>query len=330
MPRVPFAKATHLNGVFFMQNDWAITNVTLKFSFGEINFFKKIFPLMVLNSHFTKLPNDPDKTYHTLKELPDGVQGALIRSHPTRISLPSLKFMGRIIRYVPNQYEHYYVDLTGSFADYLKGFSSKSRATLGRKIRKFETFSEGKTLWREFREPWDMKEFHMLAREVSKKTYQEKLLDMGLPSRQEFIVRITELASEGLARGYILFHGENPIAYLYCPIKNGILFYEYLGYEPEFRSWSPGTVLQYLVLEKLFNEGDFRIFDFTEGDGSHKRAFSTGSVRCADVYYFRATIKNLSILSIHRGLAALSRNTTKIFDLLRIKDLAKKFIRSHA
>jgi CelD/BcsL family acetyltransferase involved in cellulose biosynthesis len=175
-----------------------------------------------------------------------------------------------------------------------------------------------------------MKEFHTLAREVSRKTYQEKLLDMGLPSSQEFIKRLSELASAGLARGYILFHDEVPIAYLYCPIKDGILFYEYLGYDPEFSSWSPGTVLQFLVFEKLFNEGGFQMFDFTEGSAPHKKKFSTGSVQCADIYYFRATIKNFSILSIHFGLAVLSRNTAKILDLLKIKDLTKKFIRSHS
>ena len=313
-----------------MQDIWIIKNVQLKFLFGEILFFKIVSPLMVLDRHFTKLTNDPDNTFLTLKKLPKGVQGALIRSHPTKIFLPPLKSMGKMIRYVPNQYGRYYVDLTGSFADYLKGFSSKSRATLRRKIRKFEQFSGGNIFWREFRESGNMKKFHTLARNVSKKTYQEKLLNMGLPSNQEFIEQMTELASADLARGYILFHGGDPISYLYCPIEDGILFYEYLGYDPEFSCWSPGTVLQTLVLEKLFNEGGFRMFDFTEGNAPHKKTFSTGSVQCADVYYFRASMKNFSILSIHFGLAALSRNTAKFLDRLRIKDLAKKFIRSHA
>ena len=43
---------------------------------------------------------------------------------------------------------------------------------------------------------------------------------------------MVELARRDLVRGFILFHGDNPIAYLYTPAPDGFLVYEYLGYDP--------------------------------------------------------------------------------------------------
>ena len=121
--------------------------------------------------------------------------------------------------------------------------------------------------------------------------------------------------------------GASPIAYIFCPVRDGILFYNYLGYDPEFRDWSPGTILQYLVLERLFSEGKFKMFDFTDGEGPHKEFFSTGNTWCADVYFLRRTVRNLLLLRLHSGLKTLSGATVKALDRLGVKSQIKKFIR---
>jgi CelD/BcsL family acetyltransferase involved in cellulose biosynthesis len=98
--------------------------------------------------------------------------------------------------------------------------------------------------------------------------------------------------------------GDRPISYLFCSAQAEVLLYRHFGYDPEFGRWSPGTVPQYLALERLFAEGRFRLFDFTAG--AHKQFFSTGSTRCADLYFFRRTPRNLLLLGLHAGAVVCS------------------------
>lgn len=310
-----------------MIDPWVATPVRLEYLLGEIPLFVIKFPGLEFDGHFTSLTTDLDETRPPIARLSPEVEAIFIRSHPINGEMPRLERLPEAIRYVPAQYHRYYVDLRSSFQEYLNKFSAKSRATLQRKVRKFSEFCGGAIPWREFSRPEEIEEFYRLAREVSKKTYQEKLLNFGLPENGEFKQELFEMAGRDLVRGYILFSGAEPIAYLFCPMRDGILFYRYLGYDPEFRNWSPGTVLQHLALERLFSEGKFKMFDFTEGAGPHKEFFSTGNIRCADVYFLRRTMRNLLLLKLHSGLRTLSSTTVRVLERLGVKSQIKKLIR---
>jgi hypothetical protein len=311
-------------------NSWVEKPLQLKFLLGEIHLSSVTLPALVLNVHFSRLPDDPAELALPFEKFSAHLEAILIRSHPVQRAFPRLSLLPPAIRYIPDQYRRYYIDLQGSFQDYLKGFSAKSRSTLVRKVRKFAELSGGQLSWREYRNPADMAIFYRLAREVSRKTYQERLLDVGLPDDDRFREEMLNLAAFDSARGYILFAAEKPAAYLFCPVQEDILLYQYVGYDPEYRRWSPGTVLQYVVLESLFAEGRFRMFDFTEGEGAHKEFFATASVRCADIYFFRRAWRNLLLLGLHYGLSSLSDTTVKALHLLGLKARLKRFFRSKA
>ena len=90
---------------------------------------------------------------------------------------------------------------------------------------------------------------------MAKKTYQEKLLDAGIPESERFVREMESLAAQDQVRAYILFDRERPVSYLYCPVEDGTLIYAYLGYDPDYMKLSVGTVLQWLAVEQLFGEG---------------------------------------------------------------------------
>jgi CelD/BcsL family acetyltransferase involved in cellulose biosynthesis len=207
-----------------------------------------------------------------------------------------------------------------TFEEYLAKFSSKSRATLRAKARKFPD-------WRSYSSPDEMADFHRIARAISERTYQEKLHDAGLPASAAFLDEARRLAAEDRVRAYLLFHEGRAVAYLYCPVHDGVLVYEYLGYDPEFAKLSPGTALQYLALEKLFAEGRYRLFDFTQGEGSHKEYFSNGSVFCADIYWFPATLGNRLRVRAHHGLDRFSGRVVALLDRMGLKERVKRWLR---
>ena len=167
-----------------------------------------------------------------------------------------------------------------------------------------------------------------MAREVSAHSYQEKLFDAGLPKSENFQQQMLDLAEKSQIKAYLLFHNKKPIAYLYLPISGTSLLYQHLGYLNDYSKWSPGTVLQWLVLEKLFAEHEYKQFDFTGGEGSHKEFFATGYEYCADIYFLKATLINKAIIYSHYMLDELSGGLVHILDQFGLKNKIKKIIRS--
>jgi CelD/BcsL family acetyltransferase involved in cellulose biosynthesis len=103
------------------------------------------------------------------------------------------------------------------------------------------------------------------------------------------------LASRDGVRAWLLFLGGKPISYLYAPAEGETLVYAYLGYDPEFAELSPGTVLQMEALREAMGEGRFKLFDFTEGEGQHKRQFASGEIECLDLLLVRRGLGNLAV-----------------------------------
>src|SRR4051794_20669082 len=255
------------------------------------------------------------------------LDGLFFGSYPTEQELPKLAFQTGYLRFVRSAYRRFVVDLHGSFEDYEKKFSSKTRSTLRKKVRKFAEISGGTNDWKVYRTVAEIEEFFRLALPLSARTYQDKLMDAGLPGSAEFRAHARELAEADQARAYLLFHAGKPVAYVFCPVVDGALIYEYVGYDPEFRESSPGTVLQYLLLESLFQEQKFDIFDFTEGEGPHKELFATDSIRCADIFYFKPSPRNILVVTSQAGLSSLSRGTVNVLKKAGIDKRVKQMIR---
>lgn len=309
---------------------WSRQSINFTARFGEIKLITWSLSAYVLKTHFTELSACPAVPTELSELFGDSANVVVTRSHPIESSLPKLNILPQAIQYIPTSYRRYWVVLDGSFENYLKKFSAKSRNTLSRKIKKFTEFSGGETDWKEYCRPEDMHEFHQLAVEVSRKTYQERLLDCGLPSDQQFRENMLELAAADNVRGYILFHQKKPIAYIYCPVHEEIALYEYVGHDPEYQRWSPGTLLQYYALQCLFASGHIKIFDFTEGEGEHKAFFATHAQYCADIYYFRRAWCNLAKIILHAGSDEVSRGIVWVLEELGVKAIVKKLFRSRA
>lgn len=275
---------------------WQYRPVPFKFQLSDWTVFSVPIRLQVrAASLFSQTQSDADLAPPT-RELQAGSQGFLIRGLPTSRELPEIARKGDFFCYAPLQYQHCYIDFSLSFDDYQRKFSSKTRSTINRKIRKYAEHCGGTTHWKTYQRPEEMRDFFRAARVVSKLTYQERLLDAGIPESEEFICQAESLAAQEQVRAYALFHGERPVAYLYCPAHDGVLIYSYLGYDPAYLQWSVGTVLQWLAVEQLFGESRFRYLDFTEGDSDHKRLFATHHRQCANVFLIKSTLKNTVVI----------------------------------
>lgn len=291
----------------------AATPASLKLSLGRRTLWR--FERLLIRRRLT-LEEGLAGHLPALPPLPDDAAGYQLTALPVAAQA-GLKAVAPGLRsFVRQLYPRSYAALDGDFEAYLQGFSAKSRATLRRKVRKLAPLDI-----RCFRAPDEMAAFHRDARAVSALSYQERQLGAGLPDGEAALAALRALAARDAVRGWVLYIGGAPAAYLHAPAEGETLLYAHLGYDPAFAQLSPGTVLQFEAMRQLMAERRFRWFDFTEGDGQHKRLWATASIDCADLLLLRPTAANLFAGHVLGGFdrgVALAKRAARACKLERV------------
>jgi len=213
-------------------------------------------------------------------------RAVVVSAMPVGKRFATMCFDRGALRYAARYGDRYVVDLQGSFADYIKKFSKKSRGNLQRAAKKFAKSDDAAPSILEFRSPSEITGFRDIAIAISRASYKSGL-GWGFQEDQDFARKIELDAVAGRVRGYVLMSGREPAAYVFCRIDHDVIVYKHIGYDERFAQSSPGTVLLYLMLQRLFEEGEFRLLDF---DGteyySYKEFFATRAINCARLFWF--------------------------------------------
>lgn len=259
-----------------------------------------------------------------LPPLPDGAEGYAVTSLP-EAQLPAIvAASGGMLPCVRQRYTRYYTDLSIGFEAWFAGLSGNARSQLKRKAKKIASETGGTLDVRRFTSPDELDAFHDVARRISLRTYQERLLGSGLPDDPAFFAAMHALAAAGQVRAWLLYIAAEPAAYLYCPIDGDTVIYAHVGHDPAFNDRSPGAVLQLVAMQDLFDEGRFATFDFTEGEGQHKRQFATGGAACLDLLLLRPTLANRAIMVALAGFDSAVATAKKAVTRLGLARLAKR------
>lgn len=306
---------------------WEYRQVPFKFQLGDWTLFRIMCPMQVRAVKLIDRTPPAERLLPPTDPLTADSQGFSVRALQIATEQPKVSTSGDYLCYTQLQYRHCFIDLGLSFEDYQKKFSSKTRSTINRKLKKYAEHCGGSIPWKAYKTPAEMREFFKLAREVSTKTYQEKLLDAGVPDSEEFVSEMETLAGENRVRAYILFDGPRPVAYLYCPVDDGVLIYAYLGYDPAYMKMSVGTVLQWIAVEQMFAGSCFKFFDFTEGQSEHKHLFATHEIQCANVIFLKKSLRNKALIYSHLFMGWLSKWLGDSLAKLGLKARIKHFIR---
>jgi len=244
--------------------------------------------------------------------------GFLVTSLPESVSL---RWPG--ISFVRQRYVRYHVDLAAGVDAWRAGLTGQARATLKRKARKLATANGGLLDVRRYRTPVELAAFHPLARAVSATTYQERLMGAGLPADP---AHGGEAAARDEVRAWLLFLHERPIAYLWCRADGDTLRYEHVGHDPAHNALSPGSVLLGEALDDLFGDR-FHRFDFTEGEGQHKRSLASGGIACRDLLLLRPTLANRAAVMAVGGFDAAMRIAARVARAPALAGLARRIRR---
>jgi CelD/BcsL family acetyltransferase involved in cellulose biosynthesis len=180
-----------------------------------------------------------------------------------------------------------------------------------------------------------MQTFREIAIGISRRSYKKEL---GWEFREDesFARQLENDTNACLVRGYVLYFRNEPAAYVFCRIDHDVVIYKHLGNDERFIQYSPGAALLYLLLERLFEEGDSRLFDF---DGMehipYKEFFATRVLPCGRVMWFPLTVSNTALVAGHWIITAAWRFVTARRDAARryhdkwasVRDLSPRWSR---
>ena len=158
--------------------NWVPARSRLRFTFGEYCFHEAWFEGLGLLSHVTRIKVPLEET--TAAIIPLLLHQAVISipSHPVSEPPSRLELSQRFIRYVPATNNHYYVELDGSFEEYLGGLQRRRRYEIQRKLRRYVELSNGEIEFSRYTSPEDADTF-----------FPARTLVRGLPAFRRYRLR---------------------------------------------------------------------------------------------------------------------------------------------
>jgi CelD/BcsL family acetyltransferase involved in cellulose biosynthesis len=313
-----------------MSRAWHPVDYALKYYVGDRIVARRKLRLEAMDVGLESARNASLHLEPPARDLAPGLDGFLVRSLPVGAPPPTFGRSGQYLVYVSSRYQRFYIDLDEDFGQYLGHFSSKTRSGLKRKVNRLAKYCGRAIDFRVYRSAGEMERFFAVARQVSERSYQERLLDVGMPSEAGFLDHMRQLAAGDEVRGYVVFVGDQPASYLYLEAEGRTLLYRYLGFDPAFADLSVGTVLHWCALEHLFAERCFGLLDFTEGEGPQKAQFSTGSVACVNALFLRDSLRNRVLVRSHAWFNAMTERAGALAARLGIKATLRRLLRGGA
>ncbi len=304
---------------------WSDQGFLLRFALGGLEWQKQI-PARILTTPWTRLSLQPIAP--PWDETPREIALVVIPSQPVRESLPALSLVFGCFRYVLSQENRYVLRLEDGFEQYMAKFGAKQRHNLRRQARRLAEFCQGELRSVEYRTPAELNQFRGLAMQISKKS--PMYLDgAGLPESEANWRQVYDSVLCGRSCVRMLFHATRPLAYVIAlgQREADTLILWKLGYDPEYAAWSPGTVLLLQAIESLFSDGRFSLLDFGPMEFDYKRWFATGHQLCANILYFRASLKNAGLAGLSLAANQGSEFLGKLLTELGVKKQVRAALR---
>ena len=206
---------------------------------------------------------------------------------------------------------HFTTTIPKSSDEFYRSLGPKTRQELRRKQQKLEKEISGPIRIRCFRETVEFDEAMEHAEQVAKKSYLRGLgvgFDVGSQTRE--ILRVK--AQKGWLRTYILYAGDQPLAFWMGDLIQGTFGGNFTGYDPDIAKYSPGMYIMTKVIEEFCNAKDGAVtkIDFGPGGAPYKASLGKSEADEAAVHIFSRSLKGV-------GLNLLRSLTTGIHEPLK-------------
>ena len=210
----------------------------------------------------------------------------------------------------------------------LRQLGARTRSDLRSTRKKFYASARNSGRVRCFRDPSEVSEFLLDAMAVSRKTYQYQLLNAGLRDRDKLERRYRSTANLGWFRSYVLYAGEEPVAFQVGHVYRGNFHAQEIGYDPDWAKYHVGIALHTEILMDLSGvESGVRRFDFGNDDSLHKQRLSTDSRREGYFYLIPATVRGTIMAKSMRATNMASAGIGVVLERFGVRKRVRDFLR---
>jgi hypothetical protein len=122
----------------------------------------------------------------------------------------------------------------------------------------------------------DIDEFVKVSSRISALTYQGQIGDVSIAGPLTLAL-LKQAQGDGWLRAYVLYAGREPIAFEFGCVHGDGYFAETAGFDPRWKAYSPGTILQLKIFERLSRDDKVLTYDYGFGDATYKQRFGTVS-----------------------------------------------------
>jgi hypothetical protein len=218
--------------------------------------------------------------------------------------------------------KYFYIDMSGSFAQYLTKFSAKTVKKIRYRIRALERAIGDRIELVKVVDLDQIDWFLSAAGSVAAKSWQKKLVDIeiGQPAARNEVLE--GFASERALRCYVLKAGEKVLAFAICFHLSNTCYFHETAYDPTWSQFSPGRSLLYLIIKDCFENEKPSIFHFGTGEADYKEMFSNQFGEEATVLILKSNFRNRLLVLAHRAsrkLAMLLRSMSWLVQPLALR-----------
>lgn len=197
------------------------------------------------------------------------------------------------------------IELPATPEAYWQKFSSKTRQTFRRKLKKF-----GETKLECLRDVADVPRFLEVAHRISLQTWQTRQFGLRIRNDAAELAQFTKLAELGLLRCYLWSVEGQPVAFTVGNQDHGCFHYEEVGYLAEYARHSPGQMMLIQMIDDLILHDPAQWFDFGGGDADYKELFANHTSRSGTVWLLPPTWSG-RLTATHLQLCQWGRKTVR-------------------
>jgi hypothetical protein len=228
----------------------------------------------------------------------------------------------------PQSILRWIVRLPGTYEEFFRGLSSKTRNNLKRHAKKLQKSFAGQMEIRTFRHPSDLEWVLRDTEIVASKTYQRGL-EAGFILNDETRRVMTLAANRGWLRAYLLYISDKPSAFLTGFSYRKTYFGATTGYDPELREFAPGVFLLQRLLEDICEDGTVSEVDFGFGDAQYKRELCDTPRLDGSFLLFAPNLRGVSLNLMRAPLVFATRYARSVLNHAHLLQEIKKAWRGH-
>ena len=225
-------------------------------------------------------------------------------------------------------YPHRTARVTDDYEAYLKLLGSRTRADLRATRKKFLAQARSTVRTRRYTLPAEVEEFVRDAMTVSSKTWQFQHLKAGLRDADTLTRQYRATAALGWFRSYVVYVGEQPVAFQVGHVYRDVFHAHDTGYDPQWAHLSAGNFQLTEIMLDLAHDGVIRVFDFDRGDFAHKQHLATDTTPLGYFHLIPATPGGRLLAAALRTAGGVSQWLGTWLERLGLRARSKRLSRS--